>query len=441
MFFIIFARKDLNMIQRFIIIFLFIGIIPGLFAQDVVQIMQYNLLNYGNLTAYCTSTNNGALTKNANFKIIFNHVKPDILTVNEMAENPIYQDSLLNNTLNIDGETKYKRATLTDLSKGNWIVNMLYYNSEKFGLSKHIALPTIYRATDVYRLYYKAADLAITNDTVFLTCIVTHLKAGSYSSDQTDRTTMVNTIMNYIQTNDLRNNYLLMGDFNVQSASETAYTNLLKEYSGTYFLNDPLNASGTWNNNSNFSAIHTQSPRQIANGCASTGGLDDRFDFILSSPKLLEGNHGMKLLSETYTALGNDGLHFDRSILLDPTNTSAPADVITALHDASDHLPVLVKIRTDQSYLSIESEERFEEIKFQNPVNDQLQIHLAFENAHAFEIRILDLMGRTLKVFPNNAKAAQHSINIDFSDLKSGIYFLQINMDNGKQSIHKILKN
>ena len=38
-----------------LLFFLFLSF--GLFAQDTLTVLQYNLLNYGNITSYCTNTN------------------------------------------------------------------------------------------------------------------------------------------------------------------------------------------------------------------------------------------------------------------------------------------------------------------------------------------------------------------------------------------------
>lgn len=423
--------------QKLLFTLLLFGINGLLNAQDTIQIMQYNILNYGNFTNYCTSSNNSILDKNENFKIIFDYVKPDILTVNEMGGDPIFHDSLMNATLNVGGETAYKRATLTSASQGDWIVNMLYYNSRKLTLYKHEAIQTAIRPTDVYQLYINAIDLAETNDTVFITCIVTHLKAGSDSGDQNTRTIMVNSIMDYIHNNDMRHNYLLMGDFNVRSASETAYFNMV----GSYHLYDPLEAPGDWNSNDVYRFLHTQSPRTEYNGCASNGGLDDRFDFILASGAIMDGSKGLTLDVDSYHVLGNDGLHFNTSILASPENSSAPADVVNALYYGSDHLPVLVQLTTEQSYLGLRETGAFTQVKFQNPVKQQLDLHIAFDKAMSFEVRIYDIMGRVQLQLPQSEKNLQHQLSIDLANLKSGIYFLHLKTENGQEKVHKFFKN
>ena len=48
-------------------------------------------------------------------------------------------------------------------------------------------------------------------------------------------------------------------------------------------LFDPIDRIGNWHNNSSFSDVHTQSPRTAQFGGGASGGMDDRFDFILFS--------------------------------------------------------------------------------------------------------------------------------------------------------------
>ena len=49
---------------------------------------------------------------------------------------------------------------------------------------------------------------------------------------------------------------------------------------------------------------------------------------------------------------GNDGNHFNKSILQTPENTSAPQEILEALHAMSDHLPVVMEIEIDPSQVS-----------------------------------------------------------------------------------------
>ncbi|MCS7034210.1 MAG: hypothetical protein NZ561_09470 [Phycisphaerae bacterium] len=134
------------------------------------------------------------------------------------------------------------------------------------------------------------------------------------------------------------------GDFNMQSNAETGWQNLFTG-SGAGLAVDPLNptnAPQTWNNNSAFASIHTQSTRVGAtpdNDGGATGGMDDRFDVQLFTHEFNDGE-GLSYIPGSCRAFGNDGQRFNRAINSTPT-ISLGAAVANALWDASDHLPVV----------------------------------------------------------------------------------------------------
>jgi hypothetical protein len=100
-------------------------------------------------------------------------------------------------------------------------------------------------------------------------------------------------------------------------------------------LFDPIDRIGHWHNNSSFADVHTQSPRG-----GSYGGMDDRFDWIFVSEAVLNETYEINYVENTYWAVGNDGNHFNQAIN-NGNNTSVNDAMADALHDASDHLPVI----------------------------------------------------------------------------------------------------
>jgi hypothetical protein len=129
------------------------------------------------------------------------------------------------------------------------------------------------------------------------------------------------------------------GDLNFYNASsEPAYFALLNE--GIYQLNDVLPA-GNWHDNVSYAGIHTQSPRTIQFGGGADGGLDDRFDFMLFTDDILSGSNNISYKNNSCIALGNDGQHFNNSLLDTPTNNTIPDSVIQAIYYMSDHLPII----------------------------------------------------------------------------------------------------
>ena len=151
-----------------------------------------------------------------------------------------------------------------------------------------------------------------------------------------------------------------------------------------------------------------------------TGGLDDRFDFILASDAVMAGRYGAQILPETYVAVGNDGEHFNRSIISSPTNTSVPDSVLQALHDFSDHLPVFCKmtLNPELAYNSIRS-------------SDIIQINCNFNPDNIREGRLLDYTGRMMA----------HNPNKEFwNSLKPGLYIFERSLKHGETCTQKVFK-
>ena len=319
---------------------------------DTLRVMFYNLTNYGNNISPCTAANNGLTLKNPAFKTIVKHVMPDILGVCEMNTNPIIAGNFLSNVLNTDGVNHFVRSAVATEPSGT-ITSVLFYNSEKMGLAYQSKAPTQYRLTHHFRLYMKTEALA-QGDTLWLNVLVCHLKAGTASSDVSDRASMALAIRNYLNSFPKKENCIIMGDFNVYRGSEAAFQTLAASSPNpVYQFQDPINRVGSWTGNASFADVHTQCPRTDNNGgCYSGGGLDDRFDFILMNRHLLNDSAGIRFIPGTYKAIGNDGQHFNSNINSSPANTSAPAAVISALYLASDHLPVQASLRVSGNFTS-----------------------------------------------------------------------------------------
>ncbi|MBI9037217.1 MAG: hypothetical protein JEY97_03720 [Bacteroidales bacterium] len=335
--------------NKLIIFFIFLSF--SLYsANDTLRVMQYNLLNYGNYTSYCTVGNNNIEDKDENLITIIDYVRPDIFSVNEINENSYYHQHLLDAVLNINGINYYQKAQETNIA-GSTIVNMLYYNSDKLGLSSQDVIETDIRDINLYRLFYKPQNAYPISDTIFLNCITAHLKSGNTSSSREQRANMTLAVMNYISDNNFDGNNIFMGDLNVYYSSEEAYQNLTENSPNEIKFYDPINAPGNWHSNSSYSFVHTQSTHLTSNGCSAGGGMDDRFDFILLSEKMINFQENIGFISGTYTSLGQDGLHFNQSIN-DPQNNSAPEYVIEAIYNMSDHLPVYIDLLIEPNEIS-----------------------------------------------------------------------------------------
>ncbi|MEM7683073.1 MAG: dockerin type I domain-containing protein [Planctomycetota bacterium] len=165
-----------------------------------------------------------------------------------------------------------------------------------------------------------------------------HYKAGTGGSNEARRLIEATAIRALSDTRGQGTHAIYLGDFNMRSSFEGAYQELLSPGPGQAF--DPLNRPGNWNNNSSFADIHTQSPASGGGGL-TTGGVDDRFDFQLTTAEVLDGE-GFDLIPGSYRAFGNDGQSFNQAINVDRFGREYPLNVLDALATAGDHLPVVV---------------------------------------------------------------------------------------------------
>jgi hypothetical protein len=106
-----------------------------------------------------------------------------------------------------------------------------------------------------------------------------HLKASQGASNEAIRLSGAQTIRNDADALPQGTHIIYCGDFNLYSNAEPAYLEFLSAGNGQAF--DPL-GSGSWAGALN-AIKHSQSPRDITADGLVGGGMDDRFDFQLSS--------------------------------------------------------------------------------------------------------------------------------------------------------------
>jgi hypothetical protein len=269
---------------------------------------------------------------------IVNYLQPDIISVNELtAQSGI--DSLMKYALDT---SKYAPAPW--IADGT-LISSLFYNKQRVGILRAYAVASNPRKTFVYQMYYKDQDFTLHPDTIKFRQFVVHLKSSQGTDNEFQRAEQTGTIRWHINQNVDKRNCILAGDFNMYTSNEEAYQNLLLPGSGQFF--DPIDRPGNWSNNSSFSDIHTQSPRTTSFDNGVTGGMDDRFDFIMTTEDIIDGRYGMRYLPNSYVSVGNDGNHFNKSIIEAPTNNSVPDSVLQALHLMSDHIPVIMDVEFD----------------------------------------------------------------------------------------------
>ncbi len=386
-------------------------------AQDTVSVMSYNLLNYG-----ATWANSD---RYKDLRTIIQHAKPDIMMVCELedAQAPQY---LLDSAFNKAGVGTYTRAAFID---GPDTDNMLFYNTSKIGLRSQKQIYTVLRDISQYKLYKVVAP----GDTAFMYFHMAHLKAGSLSSDETQRNSEISAFCSNIASLSQNSNILIAGDFNFKTSTEPAFSTLTGAGCSHTFY-DPINQIGLWNNNSAYSQIHTQSTRSSANaGCCggATGGLDDRFDFIMVNNSLLSGTNKARYVIGSYKAFGNDNLHMNKAITDAPANTAVPANVAQALFNMSDHLPVYMKIELKPSFVGIkEQEKNTTEFTIENKmVNGNPSLVVSVLKEGQFKLTVRDLTGKTLFQNTYYFKSGQHVIDTELMHLSEGLYLADLKKD------------
>jgi hypothetical protein len=412
--------------------FLFIGHF-ALAQTDTVRIMEYNLLNYG-------GTGNTYAYKDPRLTTIVQHAQPDLLAVNELASGSVHSQNLLNSVLG------------TNWSKGSYIntnneiqTNMLFWKTSKFGLKSEQSICYNLRDIIAYRLYYKDT-ITIPHDTVFLTVMVAHLKASQGTAEEAARAAETQAVVNYLNGLGTEGNYILLGDFNMYTSTELGYQNLVNSPSPFSKLYDPINMPGDWNNNSTFASVHTQATRtaQLQDGGVN-GGLDDRFDIQLVSNSIMTDAKGMRYLPGSYKAMGQDGLHFNDALTDPPTNTSAPFNVIQALYQMSDHLPVYADYIIHPGFPAGTS--TINNIAYNttvvNPIiNNKLSIRYDERlNGETVNIQLYSIQGSIQFTGSTTVNKSDLFRSYDLENMSTGIYFLRITSTNGYSYFAKVINN
>lgn len=258
---------------------------------------------------------------------------------------------------------------------GNDTDNALFYRTSKIqfiaqtvvsqgasGLTNH--------PRDVTR--YDLKPVGYVGAAATLACYSVHMKAGNSTDDQSQRLIEANAIRANSNVLNASWNYVLAGDFNIQNSNQAAYQALLSMSPSAGRFIDPIATPGAWVNNNAYRFVHTQSPGGTDPN--QTGGMDDRFDFLLLSPSLTNGN-GFEYIgnpaapystttwndtNHSYRCWGNDGSSFN-AILTITGNTMVGSVIAQALHDApgndasGGHLPVFLDLRVPAEVASVTS--------------------------------------------------------------------------------------
>ena len=403
------------------------------------KIMSYNLLDY-----------DGEIDRNIYFKEIIDQTDPDIIVCQEVNGITGF-NNFYNNVLNIIHPGAWAYAEFIDQSANNDIA--LYYKSDHFS---YISTSEIYTAQTSGTRNVVEWIMVHNATSIEFRIYGVHFKANS---GYEERRRIEMTIMReYLNDLPEQSNFIVAGDFNIYNASTEpgfeAITSLGVDNDGQLF--DPINRIGDWHANvgetdCEYSDVHTQSTRVTDFGDGATGGMDDRFDWILVSAPILEDSNIINYIEGTYLSFGNDGNHCNQAINAGQ-NTSVSQTIADALHSASDHLPVIASFQfgiSDTSTVSIISENKeFLMPKqygwYPNPFNPHTTFKFDLPEEAFVKVTIRDLLGRNVKTLINQFQyAGKKSLNWNGTNNKnarvpSGIYFCILSVEE-YQGITKII--
>ena len=372
-----------------------------------VKIMSWNLLNFPNSTPTSDST-----IRCPYYRTVVNYVQPDIMVTMENTSST-GATWVLNNVMN-SGIYHYEQGTFIN---GYDSDNSIYFRDSLFRFISNIPIQTALRDISHFTLQFIP-----TGDTIHIFAV--HLKASQ--GFETNRAAEVALLRNVTNAFPTGTNFMVMGDFNIYTSLEPAYSGLLQDNASDdgNFL-DPLNMPGGWNYRP-YSPYHTQSTRLTAFGGGATAGLNDRFDMILFS-NAIQLPRGVYFLQGTYNAVGNDGNHFNQSIN-NNVNTAVPVSVADALYYSSDHLPVELTLQIGPTS-SISEQIKSEDVRvFPNPTTGNFYIQMEAQYSGHIQITLTDLMGRIC--YRSEVKKVDFGTNyfaVDLEkDVTSGIYLLTI---------------
>ena len=388
-------------------------------AQETLKVMFYNLLNY--------PLEDAVPNREQDLAFILADYQPDLFLVCEL-NNSTGANNVLNLTRsaissNFEMATYVSNTSDDNIGDQNDLQNLLYYDSTKFILEEEIIVPTYLRDFNVYRLKLNSVEQD-TNPVEFYV-IVCHLKASSGTTNAQRRFEMIQDLDTYLNTLPADTNVLLGGDLNIYTATESAFQELLDGSNHITFA-DPANRVGSWNNNTNFVDVFTQSTRTQNGLGGSTGGFDDRFDFILTSENMLS-TANITYTAGSYQVYGNNGLVscYNKAINsadCETTGSQFTYAIRDALHNFSDHLPVTVSLETDANLLnendvSISNYFRLKE----NVIYYELTIYITSPQLHNEYVNIYNGLGQKVKTIRLNSDNEQQ---FNVSDLQNGMYYL-----------------
>jgi hypothetical protein len=401
--------------KRFIL-FLFL-ISPFLsFGQDTLNAMFYNLYRF---------PTSPPANREYLLRSIVDAARPDLLMACELV-NEQGADHVVNISFG-DMPDSFARATFVNSpDSADPLQQMVFYNTRKLILVRQEALLTYVRHINHYTFVLHTPDVA--TDSVFLDVFVTHLKSSTGAGNEHLRLEMVDTFVKALTHIPSDHHVLFAGDFNFYTSEEPGYQKIL-DSSNAVRMVDPINRPGHWNNNPEFSDIHSQATRITAAGFGiggASGGMDDRFDFIMMSENS-RTDPQCHYIPGSYKVFGNNGDCFNKRI--DDLNSYGPysLSIRQILYNMSDHAPVIMKFKTDKRFVTAIKEKSKPPALLQFPEGNLAYQYLNVKLSRGIKddhLLIYNISGKLLKSIPLHPQT--RDLHIDVSAFAIGWYFLKL---------------
>ena len=393
--------------------------------------MMYNILNY--------SDSEISQNKTSFLSTILNEVSPDLLmvceVVDEIGSNYLFENAIIPHNEN------FKKVPFEENQSGSYsLQQMVYYNSNKLIFEESRVITADTRDINQYTFKINTENAEI--NPIRMEVFVTHLKASTGSSNRQRRLNSIQSFVSYTNTIASDSYVLFAGDFNFYTSNEEGYQYLIDNRNPIimidpinrpaptfpddgvdYFNYDNYDSTYFWNNSS-FSDIHSQSTRTSNSGLiddsGSTGGLDDRFDFIMMSENF-NTSSDLFYVNYSYQVVGNNGNCYNSQISNSNCSGTYSQTLRNALIEFSDHLPIVMEIETPENTLSTYTLSKINFIS-SNITQDYLKIFLT-DKLDKNTIKIYTINGQLIRI-KTPINSSENSLTIDVRHLSKGIYYL-----------------
>ncbi|PID28550.1 MAG: hypothetical protein CSB55_04255 [Candidatus Cloacimonadota bacterium] len=385
------------------------------------KVMTYNSLFFG--------ADDDSVERSEHFKSIIEYEDPDVIMFQEI-ENSFGAEIMLDKINEISGSYTGSDYLNGPYGPDCWLV----FKGETGILVDQNAISTPGRNIMEYILDINGYELR------FYVC---HLKAGNSSEDKEQRAEEAAVLRNYLNQLPEDTEFIIAGDMNLYTHSEDAYEVLVDETADARGrAKDCSSSVGHWHNNPEFRWVHSQCPRVTSFGGSSGGGLDDRFDFILTNYDINDG-YGIEYIENSYRVVGQDGNHYNQSVNYG-TNGVVPSDIADDLYYASDHLPVVAEFSANPYGNDNDSPSYSSKIisVYPNPfvfgkTRSEITLNFYIPKDSYAEAAVYNTKGQKIKTILNaGLKAGDHKAKWDGRDengrpAASGVYLFRIS-ENGK---------